>query len=463
MSSVSTAVARSLWIDRMHPPIEPRRPLASDIDVDVAIVGGGFSGLWTAYYLIRRDPSLRIAVLEREYCGFGASGRNGGWAVGELAGSFENYAKRSSPQQALRLERTVFEAVDEIGRVVAAESIDADYAKGGTIRVARTAPQARRQRDEIAHVHAHGLTEDDIRLLTADEARRHLDATDVRSGIFFAHSAAVDPAKLVRGLDRVVADAGVSVYEQTEVTSYDRGRVETAGGVVRADTVIRATEAYTRDLPGHRRELLPVYSLMIATAPLAADVIQAIGLAERQTFADDRHMVTYGQRTADDRIAFGAPGVPYLFGSGITEENATRLESHREIHRILIEMLPVLRDVEITHRWGGVLGIPRNWVPGLTFDPAGRIGVLGGYVGEGVAAANLAGRTMADLVLGEDTDRTSLPWVGVTARRWEPEPLRFIGVRGSRVILGAADRREARTDREAHLAFRLSRLLRGGN
>ncbi len=461
MTSLADAVTRSLWIDRIDPV--PGPALTSDIEVDVAIVGGGFSGLWTAYYLIRQDPTLRIAVIDRDYCGFGASGRNGGWAVGELAGSFAKYARRSNPAEALRLTRTVFDSVDEIGRVTAAEGIDCDFAKGGTIRVARNAPQAQRQRLEIEDVHAEGLTEEDIRFLTAQEARTYLDATEVRSGIFFAHSAAVDPARLVRGLAEVVGRAGVAIYEGTTVTSTSPGRLHTSGGRVAAEVVIQATEGYTGSLQGHRRDLLPVYSLMVATEPLPADTMAAIGLDERPTFADDRHMVIYGQRTADDRIAFGAPGIPYLYGSKVSESNATRLASHERIHRILVELLPALDGVTITHRWGGVLGIPRNWVPGLTFDRATGMGTLGGYVGEGVAASNLAGRTMADLVLDRASDLVNLPWVGYTARRWEPEPLRYLGVRGSRVILDAADRREYRTDRPASLAFRLSRLLRGGN
>lgn len=469
---IAGAVTRSLWLDRLDPPPQRRPPLDGDVDVDVAIVGGGFSGLWTAYYLIRTDPTLRVAVLERHHCGFGASGRNGGWAIGELAGGFASYAKRSSPQEALRLTRAVFESVDEIARVAGTEAIECDFAKGGTVRVARTAPQAERQRTEIAEHHRHGLTEDDIRLLSAEEARARVGATEVRSGIFFTHTAALDPAKLVEGLASTVTGAGVAVYEGTtvrRVPSEDAGQrggravVETDRGVVRAGAVVVATEAYTRDLPGHRLDLLPIYSLMIATEPLPPSTMAELGLVGRPTFADDRHLVIYGQRTADDRIAFGAPGIPYLFGSRISAANETRLASHETIRDILVELFPALADVAITHRWGGVLGIPRDWRPGLRFDPTSGVGALGGYVGEGVAASNLAGRTMADLVLGHDTDRTSLPWVGVRARRWEPEPLRWVGVRGSRTILAAADRREAETDRPADAAFRLSRLLRGGN
>lgn len=465
MSTVTDATPRPLWLDRLDPPIKARPALDGDRQVDVAIVGGGYSGLWTAYYLIRADPSLRIAVLERHYCGFGASGRNGGWACGELGGTtggtVARYAERSSHGEAMRLVRAVFDAVDEIGRVASAEGIGCDYAKGGTIRLARNAPQAKRQREEVDELWTQGFTTEEVRLLDATDARRYLNATDVRSGILLEPSAALDPAKLVRGLAAAVEAAGVAVYEGTTVTGIAPRRVHTEGGTVSADVVVRATEAYTRDLAGQRRALLPVYSLMIATEPLPADVIAEIGLAGRPTFADDRHMVIYGQRTADDRIAFGGRGVPYLFGSRIDPGIELNEPSHRLIHDTLVELLPALADARITHRWGGVLAIPRNWLPGLTLNRTAGIGVFGGYVGTGVACANLAGRTMAELILESDTERTGLPWVGAIARTWEPEPFRWLGVRSSRRILRAADDREFRTDSEARAAYRLSRILRG--
>ena len=461
--SLESASTSPLWIDRLEPPLAPRPGLEGDLDVDVAIVGGGFSGLWTAYYLRQLEPSLRVAVLERHYCGFGASGRNGGWAVGELAGSYEDYARRSSPTESLRLMRAVFDAVDEIGRVAQTEEIDCDYAKGGTIRLARTAPQAERQAAEVAAAREIGLTPDELRLLDEDEAREQLNATEVRSGLLFGPSAVVDPAKLATGLACAAEAAGAEIYEQARVTAIGDGAVQLAGVEVRAPVIVRATEAYTRDLRGLRRDILPVYSRMIATEPLPDEVIEDIGLANRPSFADDRRMIIYGQRTADDRIAFGATGVPYSFGSRIVASTETHMGMHRRIWRVLADMLPQLADARITHRWGGVLGIPRNWLPGVRFDPWTGEGVLGGYVGEGVAASNLAGRTMAELVCERATERTSLPWVGVSSRLWEPEPLRWLGVRASRALLGVADHRELRTGRRERVASGIAKLLRGGH
>ena len=443
----------TLWLDRLG-TIERRPALQGDGDVDVAIVGGGFSGLWTAYYLIRADPTLRVMVVEKDFCGFGASGRNGGWAVGELASSPEKYSQWSSMDAANRLDRAVQDAVDEIGRIADAEAIECDYAKGGWIRLARNTPQANRQRSEIADG-AHG------ELLEPDAARSYLNATNVKSGIYFPHCAAIDPAKLTRGLADVVEAAGVTIVENTAVSEIEPNLVRTNRGVVRANVVVQATEAYTRDLAGERRALLPVYSLMVATEPLSNEVFEEIGLADRPTFSDDRFMVIYGQRTADNRLAFGGRGVPYLWGSAISPHAETHGPSHALLRETLIDILPVLGNTQFTHRWGGVLGIPRDWVPGLRFDRSSGVGVLGGYVGEGVAAANLAGRTMAELIRGESTERTSLPWVGHKARSWEPEPFRWLGVRSSRAILATADDREEASDREATVAYAISKFLKG--
>ncbi|MEM9200970.1 MAG: FAD-binding oxidoreductase [Actinomycetota bacterium] len=452
------AVASSLWLDSISLP--QRAALTGDFEADVAIVGGGMTGLWTAYYLKQLDPNRSVMVIERHHVGFGASGRNGGWIVGELASGVDSYARLSSHEAAMRLYRSVFDSVDEIGRIVEHESIDCGYAKGGTIRWARNAAQARRQADEIAHEHAAGFTEDDFRLLNADEACAIGNAADVHSGIFFAHTAAVDPARLVRGLANACEDAGVVIIERTTVESIGDREIITDRGTVRAEHIVRATEGYTRDIDGERRRLLPVYSRMIATEPLSTDVWGEIGLADRPTFADDRYMVIYGQRTEDDRIAFGGRGIPYLFGSTIDPSGEVSDESHAKVEEALYELFPILRGVDITHRWGGVLGIPRDWMPFVHHDPTAGFLAAGGYVGEGVAPANLAGRTMAELITGTDSERVDLPWVKKLPRRWEPEPLRWLGVRGSYQLMARADDVENR-GKESKLGMALANFLRG--
>ncbi len=449
-----------MWLDTYPGSLDPRPPLEGDADTDVAIVGGGFTGLWTAYYLRQLDPALRVTVIERDICGFGASGRNGGWVIGELAAGINKYAALSDLPASLRLARAIFDSVDEIGRVTSAEGIECGYHKGGVIRWARNAPQAARQAAQVAHEHKLGLNTDEIRLLSAEEAREHGRATGVLSGIFYAPCAAVDPARLVRGLAQAVERHGAKIYEQTAAVAIEPGRVLTDRGTVRAEVVVRATEAYTRDLRSRRRQLLPVYSLMIGTEPLPQSTFDEIGLADRPTFADDRYMVIYGQRTADNRIAFGGRGVPYLYGSRISPTIEQHHRSHERIHATLVDLFPALSEAQVTHRWGGVLGVTRNWTPFVHFDRAAGTAGAGGYVGEGVAPSNLAGRTLADLICGADSERVDLPWVGVRHRRWEPEPLRWLGVRTSRWIMAGADMYEYRTNRQARTAVALARKIR---
>lgn len=451
----------ALWLDNHPGSLEPRPPLSGDTEADVAIVGGGYSGLWTAYYLLRLDPTLRIVVIEKEIVGYGASGRNGGWCIGDLAAGPERHEEVAGNEAARRFLGELFDSVDEVGRVAERDGIDCHYAKSGTIRLARNRAQLVRQQEEVEHQQRRfGLTDEDLRLLSREDARSHVNATDVLGGLYFAHSAALHPVRLVRGLGESVERLGGIIAEQTTATVVEPGRVSTDRGTVRADVVVRALEGYTPDLEGHGRTLSPLYSLMVATEPLGDDTWAEIGLGERQTFADDRHLVVYGQRTADDRIAFGGRGAPYGFGSRIDQAIEQRSRIHDRIVATLVELLPVLEDVAITHRWGGVLGVPRDWFPSVGFDRTTGMAWAGGYVGEGVAASNLAGRTLADLITGTESPRVDLPWVGHRSRSWEPEPLRWLAINGALAVMGIADRSEARTGRDSTLARWMWKLMR---
>ena len=453
--------SRSLWLDEHPGPLDPRPSLSGDVQVDVAIVGGGYTGLWTAYYLLRLDPTIRVLVIEKEIVGFGASGRNGGWCIGDLAAGPDRQERESSNDAARRLLSALHDSVDEVGRVADREGIACGFAKGGTIRLARNQAQLARQQAEVAHHQsAFGLTDDDLHMLDAAGAGTHLNATEVVGGMFFAHTAALDPARLARGLGEVVERLGGTIVEQTAALAIEPGRVRTDLGTVQADVVVRATEGYTSTLDGHGRTLSPLYSLMVATEPLSDDVWAEVGLSERQTFADDRHMVIYGQRTADGRIAFGGRGAPYGFGSRIDPAIEQRSRIHDRIVESLVQLLPVLQGAGITHRWGGVLGVPRDWYPSVGLDRASGMAWAGGYVGEGVSPANLAGRTLADLITGTDSPRIDLPWVGHQSRKWEPEPIRWLAINGALLVMGQADRSESRLGRDSLLAKLMWKLMR---
>jgi glycine/D-amino acid oxidase-like deaminating enzyme len=429
--------------------LTPRPALSADTEADVAIVGAGFTGLWTAYYLAKARPDLRITVLEKEIAGFGASGRNGGWCSALFPAEAATLAGWSTRDQAIAQHAAMRATVDEVILVASAEGIEADIAKGGTVMLARTVPQLARARADVADARSWGRGEDDIRLLTAGETRSMLNATGVLGGTYTPDCAAIHPAKLARGLARVVAGLGVTIYEQTPVTAIAAHSVSTPAGRVKADFVVRATEGYTVGLPGLERALVPFYSMIVATDPLPASVWDEIGLRERQTFGDFRHLIVYGQRTADDRLVFGGRGAPYHFGSSVKPEHDRSPAVHDAIRRSLIDLFPVLRDVAMPHAWGGVLGMPRDWAASVTLDQATGLATAGGYVGDGVSTTNLAGRTLRDLILGEQTELTALPWVGHQSPRWEREPLRWIGANLGLRAVALADREERLTGRQS--------------
>src|SRR5215472_6653708 len=450
----------SFWMDSLPGPLAPADPLPGDLDVDVAIAGAGFTGLCTAYYLAGARPGLRVAVCEANIAGFGASGRNGGWCSALFPASLAKLARTAGKDAAAAMYRAMQATVDEVGRVAAAEGIDCHWAKGGTVQLARSPAQLERAKAELEEAREFGFGEEELRLLDAAAAQAIAGASGVLGGVFTPHCAAIHPARLVRGLAAAVrARAGASIYERTPVLDIAPGRVVTPTGTVRARYVIRATEGYTPGLPGFRRTVAPVYSLMIATEPLPPAVWDQIGLANRPTFNDLRHLIIYGQRTADGRFAFGGRGAPYHLGSSVRPSYDQVPAVFAALRRTLAELFPAIGDVPVKHHWGGPLAIPRDWCASVGLDRSTGLGWAGGYVGDGVGTTNLAGRTLADLITGTDSEITRLPWVGHRSPRWEPEPLRWLGVNAGLHVMSLADRQEARTGRPSRAARVAGRFL----
>ena len=430
----------SFWFDSIGelPQIETQ---AMPAQVDVAIVGAGFTGLWTAYYLKQRNPSLRIAIFEAERVGFGASGRKGGWCMGAAWGVEGLLRKPETRSRGVSLAHALFDTVDEIGRVCQAENIDAHYAKGGSLSVATipfNVPQLQRK---LEHLQRAGFGDADYRWLSADEARSRLAITPNHGALLFRHCAAVHPARLVLGLADVVRRQGTVIHEATSVLTMAPGRIVTTRGAVRAEVTIRATEGYTDSIAAERRRMLPLYSMVTATEPLSREIWQQIGLHERETFGDSRRVVIYGQRTLDDRLVLGGRA-GYYFASRRRRVIPPDDPNVVRVKRLVTSLFPVLKDVRITHGWGGLMGVPRHWRPCVQWDAQARTGWAGGYVGEGVAASNLAARVMADLVTGRQSALTALPWVNDEARRWEREPLRWLGAKSIEAFGDRADRSE---------------------
>lgn len=463
-SSPNRPAGRPLWWDHLPEQVAGRPPLTRDLDVDVAIVGAGYTGLWTAHYLLERDPTLSIAVVDAHHVGYGASGRNGGWCYDGFAAGPSRIEQQSDHATAVRWGAVLREAVDEVGRVTAGEGIGCDYHKGGSIDFLRNPGQLARARAEVEEAHHYGWTAADTRVLPTQEACEIARAAGVLGGLWSANTAAIQPAKLVHGLAAAVGGRGVQIFESTPATEIGDGQVVTPGGTISAGMVVRATEGYTRDLPGLRRLLAPLYSLMIATEPISDDRWNEIGLANRETFGDLRHLVIYGQRTADGRVAFGGRGAPYDYASRIRPNAVFPPAAFDAVHAALLAVFPQLREVPISHRWGGVLGVPRDWHPSAGIDSAGRLAYAGGYVGSGVAATNIAGRTLADLITGHQTELTLFPWVNRRRRRWPPEPLRWAGINTGLWIMQSGDEVENRGHGPARRADLMWRIVKiGGN
>lgn len=462
----------SLWWDMLGEPARPRPGLPGDLDVDVAIVGAGFTGLWTARSLKVADPALRVAVLEAEVAGFGASGRNGGWCSALFSASEAKLVREHGPDAARRMRLAMQTTVDEVGRAAAEDGVDCHFEKGGTVVVARDEAQEARARAEVEEARASGIGEEDLRWLGAAEAQATIGIAGVRGATYTPHCAAIQPALLARGLATAVERRGADIFEKTPVVAIRPGSTGpggtgrrpaavTAAGTVRADVVVRAVEGWTASLPGERRTLAPVYSLMIATEPLDDTFWKEAGLARRETFSDHRHLIIYGQRTADGRLAFGGRGAPYHYGSAVDPAFDRDKKVHDALARTLVDLFPALRGATVSHRWGGPLGVPRDWHSSVGLDRETGLAWAGGYVGDGVSTTNLAGRTLADLVTGHGSDLASLPWVGHRSPRWEPEPLRWLGVNAGLQGVRLADRSEGRRGRPSPLASAMSTLLGG--
>jgi len=453
--------ARSLWLDSIPGDLAPRPSLAGPLDADVAVVGAGFTGLWTAYYLKKADPSLRLVVLEREIAGFGASGRNGGWCHTTFPGSRERAERTHGRQAVIDQQRALFDTLPEIARVVAEEGIDARMHVGGQMDLATSAVHLLRAREMVDYERSWGFGEQDYRLLGLDDTRQRVRVAGCLGAVYTPHGAAVDPARLVRGLADAVERLGVPIYERTPVMRIAPRRAETPYGAVTAEVVVRATEAFTPELPGYERHVVPIYSLMIATEPLPESFWDQTAWDGREVWGDFRHLIFYALRTDDGRIAIGGRGAPYYYGSKLSEryERVPRVQDH--LRALLGELFPHIGAAGVTHRWGGAIAASRDWYSSVGLDRAEGLAWAGAYVGDGVATTNLAGRTLRDLILGEVTQLTALPWVGHRSKLWEPEPLRWLGVNAALAAMGSADDREAATGRPAKRASYVKRLIGG--
>jgi len=443
-----------------------------DEEQDLVIVGGGLTGLWAAYLAAVDSPGAKITVLEAEEVGYGASGRNGGWLSPLIPGNRAVYAKAARRRgedgaaAVASFQREMNGAIDDTLRILEEEGIQADQHRGGHLRVATT--PAAMKRLELTHAAdlAAGYRAEDIELLDAEAVRKRIAIRPALGGMLTRTTARVDPAKLVHGLAAVAEAKDVRILEGTRATRIAPGAVTTERGTVRARTILTCLEAYSGQVESDARglgsrDIIPVNSSMVVTNQLPASVWERIGWQDRECLGDAAHTFVYAQRTADDRIAIGGRGTPYAFNSGTPGQGGVDARTVRTLRERLHLFFPDVRFT-IEHAWRGAIGVTRDWCAGITFDPATGIGVARGFAGHGVTATHLAARTLLDRAAGRDTALTRLPWNDHDSGRWEPEPLRWIGVHAMYRLFGFADRwEESRHSQDTSLIARFGSRLAG--
>ncbi|UOQ57175.1 FAD-binding oxidoreductase [Leucobacter allii] len=409
-------------------------PLAADY----AVVGGGLSGLWTAYFLKTMHPDADVVVLEAERVSAGASGRACGWLSGKPIGVRDQLAKTHGRAAVIRTEEIVRDSLDTITGIFAAAGKDIGAHKGGTLLVARSASETARVRDAVAAAHRWGVPEDRMRMLGAAETRARVAVSRAESGAFSPDMVRVDPARMTVALAEIVRDLGVPIYERSRV-AFPRGSAPTANGhPVVAERFAIATEGYTSTLPGRGRLMLPMNSSLIATRPLTDAEWDAVGWSEAEGVSGAAHTYFYSARTPDGRIALGGRGKPYRYGSGFDRDGVVDRATVSSLTRMLRDLFPQIA-AEVDYAWCGVIGVSRDWSPFVhRFGPSGSV-IMGGYAGQGLTAAHLAGRIAASLLTETDDEYVQLPWVRALPRNWEPEPLRWIGANGLYRVYSVAD------------------------
>jgi glycine/D-amino acid oxidase-like deaminating enzyme len=436
--------SRSFWLEA--DPYVPGPPLAGDVEVDIAIVGGGFTGLWAAHFLLRAEPALKVAVIEREVVGFGASGRNGGFAMTLLSRSLHDLLQTFGKEPARAAHEAVVRSIDAIGQFCTDYEVACDYQKNGFIGVATDDSQVPRIEADRQAAEALGIA--GVRYLPGEELRRHIQSPLFRCGLEEQACALLNPARLVRGLARVVRQQSAITYEQTPVeridTAGEKVSVCTPHGTVRADKVVLATNAYSVQFPEFRRAVVPLYSYIVLTEPLSEARWAAVGWQGRQGLEDKRTYIHYFRPTADGRILMGGEDAPYYYGSSIAPQHDRNPRLFAQLQRDLKAIYPQLEDVRCTHQWGGPVGVTVRFVPTFGTLQGGRVHYGFGYCGHGVGPAHLGGQILRDLVLGRQSEFTDLCFVREQALPFPREPLRYLGMNVVRRTLLAQDRKGKR-------------------
>jgi glycine/D-amino acid oxidase-like deaminating enzyme len=435
----------SLW--RGVEQITARKSLTSNKTFDVAIIGGGFSGLWSAFHLKQIQPSLSIAIFEQNYVGFGASGRNGGWASAEYPTSSARLIKEHGSQVYQNLRNSLIESIDEIGQIAKTNNWLIEYAKGGSLVFATNNAQLSRISKDIDNEH---------NFLNSDEVKQLLNVRNIMGGIFTPHCAALNPFKLARALAEHLEHLGVQIFENSRVEEIYDKKIQVNGFDIDCHISIRATEAFTAR-KWMKNQQIPIYSLMVATEPLTADQLIQVRNMQRATFQEACHLITYAQITGDNRLAIGGRGVRYKLFSRLSERSEIDNRMHSALERRALRWFPQLEGINFEYRWGGPVALTRRWQSYLNFDQSSGRAAIGGYVGDGVTLSYLAGKTLAQKINNIKT--LDLPFVDQKIGRWEPEPIRYLAVNAGFKATVAADIEERITNRPSLIANLVDPLI----
>ena len=446
---------RSLWLEEALTDAEDVPRLEGDERADICIVGGGFTGLWTAIRLKEHDPALDVVLVEADVCGSGASGRNGGFVLTWWA-KFGTLKKVCGGDEAIRLARASAQAVDGIGAFCVEHGIDAHYRRDGWLWAATSGAQLGAWEETLAATARYG--EDPFERLEPGEAARRAGETTHLGGVYEPTAATVQPAMLARGLRRVAIESGVRVFENSAMTKLERSsppRVVTSQGVVTAAKVVLALNAWAAALSELRRSMIVIASDIVATTP-APERLESIGWTNGTCISDSRLLVNYYRTTVDGRLVFGRGGGKLAFGGKVGNAFDGPSPRATAVTETMRALYPSFEHVPVTHSWMGP--IDRTQV-GLPFFAGlgGREEILYtiGYSGNGVGPAYIGGRILASLALGLDDEWSRAGLVREPAGSFPPEPVRYLG---GRLVRGAVERKEAAEDRGAH-AGRLTLLL----
>jgi len=434
---MDTTEQPSFWL-RAYGAYEPSPALEGTRTVDVAIIGGGYTGLSTAFNLRSDSPGLTVAVLEASVVGFGASGRNGGFNM-TLFGLEPAVTKAIFGQQrTVEAHRYMERAVDYVRDLVARHRLQSDYEHSGFLRLATTPGFVRRIQHDLEILTQMGIT--GVEWWEADRVRQELNSPLALGAWWEPRCGLLDPAKQVRELRRLALESGALVFERTPVLSVERGQrfmLHTPRGTLTAERVVFATNAYSHLFPELRSKETAAFTHMVVTDPLTAEQRSAIGWANRQGIEDARNFVHYLRLTADQRIAIGGSDVSLTFGQEMQGDLNPRVFA--DLERDVVRLFPALKGIRFADRWGGPVSVPIDMAPAIGFLGDRRAIYSLGCVGHGVSMAHLNGRTIADLVLDRDTDLTRVWFVGRRMIPWPPEPIRFIAGHAIRGYMRAED------------------------